>query len=238
MPQSNHITHEDILEQLNSLKSQLELLQKQSLNVAAASSRDNGAKFLLREFNELGHFWRHTDARMESALNLYLTASSLVVAGLVYLSQQVTDLRIFISLMILVAAGLFIGGLILVSRIVSTAALKAEYIHALNLIRRYFVDTNNPIKDYLVLPLADSPKGAGHRSTQSRPIWVPASLTRAINAWNGILFGFVIGAVIWLTEQGVSLPIIIGVGGIAAGLCFLALMRLTQKRTRRANEAH
>jgi len=40
---------------------------------------DHYIQFLINEYNSLTDFWKHADSRLESGINVYLTASALVV---------------------------------------------------------------------------------------------------------------------------------------------------------------
>ena len=225
-----HASNDDLLEELRTLKTQVELLQEQTQNKSASANYEKGVEFLLAEFKELGQFWRHTDSRMESALNLYMTASALIVSGLVYLSQQVTDFRAFLSFVTLITVALFVGGMILANRILGTALIKAEYIRALNLIRRYFVDTDQSIRDYLLLPIANSPKDTARPLGKGFSARIPTSLLVVIHVWDSLLLGFVVGSISWLAEPRILLIAIFAIGAVVAVLCFAVLSILARRK--------
>jgi len=216
------VDNHDLLEALNALKIQRESLRGPVRN-SPVVTREHSLQFLLAEFNALGEFWRHTDSRMEGSLNLYFTASALMVSGMAYLSQQVINAQAFVASVAAVAVTLFIGGLILSRRILRTVFLKAEYVKALNLIRRYFIDADQSIKHYLSLPCSHSPTGATEPPAQVSQPSIPASLLTAIHAWDSLLLGFACGSIAWLTEPRLLAGFLIGLGILIAAVCFIVL---------------
>lgn len=155
---SKRVTNKDLLRELDTLRLEVELLQEQVQSQQPPDTFENRVKFLLAEFSHISEFWRHTDSRMESSLNLYFAASAIIATGLAYLSQQFTDLRSFFMLMTLAAVVLFAGGMMVARRILGTSILKSHYISALNLIRRHFVDLDESLSAYLALPTAADPR--------------------------------------------------------------------------------
>lgn len=218
------VTNKQLFEELNALKAQVQLLQEQVLNQSLSGSRENSMKFLLAEFNELGEFWRHTDARTESGLTLFFAASAIIVSGFVYFAKQATDFRAFLALITLIAFALFVGGLLLVRRIRRTGLIKAGYIRGLNLIRRYFVDTDQSIADYLVLPISESPGIRDESRDTGLPVRKPSPALIAIQAWNSLLLGFVFGSAAWLLQPRLLPAFVIGSGIAVAILCFIVFL--------------
>jgi hypothetical protein len=205
-------------------------LQEQARTEAAVSAKDNSVKFLLAEFNHLDTFWRHTDSRVENGLRLYLTVSAIVVSGMAILSQQIRDLHAFVLVAVIVAAGLFVVGFALASHLLSTAFLKAEYILGLNLIRRYFVDNDQSIGEYLAFPYDAS---AATWSDKDRRIPAAKSLLLGIAVWEGCLLGGVFAGLVWMAGPALFPKLSVG-GGIAVGaLCFGAMTFWARRRIRR-----
>ena len=87
----------------------------------------------------------------------------------------------FLLVAIFAALALFIIGVILARRIVGTAIIKAEYIHALNLIRRFFVDKDVGLTPYLFLPFADNPADTPEPGGKTFRPRIPANLLAAIH---------------------------------------------------------
>jgi hypothetical protein len=143
---------EEILTEIQLLRAEIRDLRNQTTTRNLELTEDLGIKFLLDEFGELGEFWRHADSRVENALNLYLTSGTIVVSAIVLLGQRSGDLDVFLTAAIFVAVALAAAGIVLARRIVGADIIKAEYIYALELIRRFFVDNAAQITPYLVLP--------------------------------------------------------------------------------------
>ncbi|HEC87220.1 MAG TPA: hypothetical protein ENI49_05070 [Thermoplasmatales archaeon] len=219
MAERKQATNDEVLQQLHVLQTQIHDLQQQIANQNKSSAENLSIKFLLAEFNELGEFWRHTDSRLENSLNLYLTGSAVVVSAIVFLSQQIADVRLLLLVAIFVSLALFIIGVILARRILGTALIKAEYIHALNLIRRFFVDKDAGITPYLFLPFADSPADSSKSSGKTFRPRIPANLLVAIHVWNGLLLGFSVSVCVWLIVPTLPVTTIIATGVVVAAIC-------------------
>ena len=140
------------IDKVNALHAELSVLRDQINDSSQTASIERGEEFLLSEFQQVNDLWRHTDSRLESGLNIYLTATAIVIPGLVYIFQNINDFSAFLKIYSLIAIGLLVGGLVLDRRISGTARVKAEYIHALNRIRGYFKERYPQIAQRLVLP--------------------------------------------------------------------------------------
>src|SRR5436305_1564222 len=117
MSEQKSASNEEILAELRSLRKEIQTLadqnqglrkELQTLGGASPAKRnpvatDLGIKFMLDEFGELGEFWRHADSRMESAINFYLTSGTIVVSAVVVPAQRTDELRVFLSVAILLA---------------------------------------------------------------------------------------------------------------------------------------
>jgi hypothetical protein len=225
MPECSQSTDDKVLQQLQALQSQVHDLQRQIAKERESSHTDLSVKFLLAEFNELGQFWRHTDSRLESGLNLYLTASAVIISAIVFFSPRVTDIRLFVIVVVLIALSLFIVGFFLSERIVSSRIIKREYIHALNLIRRFFVDRDAGITPYLFLPFADSPVDTPRSHAEALASLVPAQggFFFVINVWNGLLLGFSTSACVWLIVPSLPMIVFVAAGILVAAVCAVLL---------------
>jgi hypothetical protein len=227
------LSTEELVGELATLGDRIQSLQEPTRLEAAASAKDNSVKYLLAEFNHLDTFWRHTDSRVENGLRLYLTVSTVVVSAMTILSQQVKDLHAFVLAAVVVAAALFAVGFALASHLLSTAFLKAEYIFGLNLIRRYFVDNDQSLGEYLAFPY--NPSTAAWRDKERR---IPAarSLLLGIAAWEGILLGGIFAGITWLVEPRFFPVLSIGGGVVIAAVCFAAMAFWARQRIRRWKE--
>lgn len=143
----------DIKQQLTKLNNHL-ILIGQSKSVSAEEANKN---FLLTEFHELCNFWRHTDKRVESSISLYLTISTIITSSSIILFQSQANNQGTFPLSTLLTCSCFllsIAGFFVSTRIVSASVLKAEYIYSINLIRRFFSETNPDYLPYLYMPIA------------------------------------------------------------------------------------
>lgn len=111
-----------------------------------------GSNFMLIEYQELSSTWKHTDARMESSLRLFLGTSTILVSGVAIAFTQdvpknVISYIILFGLLLMTALGILI-----MKRVLGTSFIKDEYLIAINLIRGYFKDRNLAIENNLMLP--------------------------------------------------------------------------------------
>jgi hypothetical protein len=188
---------------------------------SAVSAKDDSIKFLLAEFAHIGEFWRQTDSRIESNLRLYLAAATILVTGMAILSQQVEVFRVLVLFGVAVAACLFVAGLALARNVLTTGFLKANYAFALNLIRRYFVDNDKSLEEYLFFA-SDVSKATWRQKVKRVP--VPRTLFVGIAAWEGVLLGGVFAGVTWLVDPRLFPKVSVG-GGIALAVgCFAELI--------------
>jgi hypothetical protein len=167
---------------------------------------------------------------VQNGLRLYLTVSAIVVSAMAILSQQIRDLHAFVAAAVIVAAGLFGVGLALSGHLLTTAFLKAEYILGLNLIRRYFVDNDQSLGEYLAFPY--DPSAATWKDKERR---IPAArgLLMAIAAWEGLLLGGVFAGLAWMVGPGYFPEMSIGGGAAIAALCFGAISLWARRRIER-----
>lgn len=191
------------------------------------------AQFLLAEFSELAEAWRHTDARIESAINIYLTisASTFPALGLLYQAFQSIQLFLLVSIPILI--NLFVFGFLFTQRVTSTDITKAEYILGMQMIRRYFIDHDSEISSYLILPVALSAKNDQEIKKQKRP-YFHKQLIFAVIAFNSLLVGTIIGSLTWLLFSNTLLPISIAlISFVFAVSTLVILSRHYQRRVKR-----
>lgn len=187
-------------------------------------------QFLLTEFSELAEAWRHTDARIESAINIYLTiaASTFPALGLLY--QAFQSLRLFILISIPVLITLFVFGFLFTQRVTSTDIIKAEYILGMKMIRRYFIDHDAEISAYIFLPVASPAKDHQEREKQKHPSF-HKQLIYAVIVFNSLLVGAIVGSLAWLIFVNIFITSLISFGCIIVALVFLS--RHYQRRIKR-----
>src|SRR6476660_2408401 len=110
--------------------------------------------FMLAEFDHLSELWRHTDSRTETAANLYSTTTAVLVPGALLVKHYFSNLRLFLWSTIAVAAVFAVLGAFVSRRISRSHEIKGEYLLAMNLIRKYFVDQDSSLVPYLSFPVA------------------------------------------------------------------------------------
>ena len=178
---------------------------------------DNTIQFLLAEFNEMGEFWRHTDSRIETAINFYLTVGAVAFPGIIILYEAITDIRLFIVALLPIIGTLFTFGFLLVRRITSADIRKAEYLLSLNLIRRYFVDHNPQVAQYLYMPLAQPSDSSDAKPKQLNP-YFHRQIVFIVDSANSILAGAFFSGLSWLAVGHLVLPILIISVGVGVGI--------------------
>ncbi|MBD3309537.1 hypothetical protein GF348_24370 [candidate division KSB3 bacterium] len=175
-------------------------------NKGASTERekDTTIQFLLTEFSEMGEFWRHTDSRIETAINFYLTVGAAALPGTVILYEAVADLRLFVIALLPIMGALFIFGFFLVRRITSADIKKAEYLLSLNLVRRYFVDHSPKVARYLYMPLAQPSESSDGMTKQVGPVF-HRRIAFVVNTANSVLAGTAFSGLLWLVSGRLAL---------------------------------
>lgn len=113
---------------------------------------DEGINFLMIEFQEISNAWKHIDSRTESSIRLFFTASTILLSAITISITQLKELNIVFPIVIVSMILLCLGATLIMRRIIAAFLLKEEYFKAIKLIRRYFMERNTSIKDYLLLP--------------------------------------------------------------------------------------
>ncbi len=113
---------------------------------------ENSIKFLLAEYQHIGDIWKYTDARTENALRLYFTAGAILISAAAILYKQKIEIQFLLQIFLFLQLAFMFGSILLLKRITSTFLLKIEYFNSINLIRRYFIDKDSEIENYLLLP--------------------------------------------------------------------------------------
>ncbi len=194
--------------------------------ISSQESTDNEIEkaelqFLLTEFQEMGQFWRHTDARIEAAINFYLTIVAVFIPGIFLLYQQVVDLNLFVLMSIPICTALIVVGYFLSRRITSSDILKAKYIFSMNLIRGYFAGNFPHIAKNLHMPIS-FPSDEKDSNTL-KPIFHRLIVTVS-NLINSVQFGLLVSGVAWLLfAKIISLAQIVLVGSSGIMICFVLL---------------
>jgi hypothetical protein len=197
--------------------------------------KDTDTQFLLAEFSEMGKFWRHTDSRIETAINFYLTVGAVTLPGIVVLYQAIADIRLFILALLPITGALLIFGFFLVRRIMSADVKKAEYLISLNLIRRYFVDQSPQIAQYLYMPLAQPSDSLEAKVKQLSP-YFHRRIALVVNSANSILAGITLSGLLWLVAGQVLSMVVVALMGIGVGIVTLIIQTWLYRRVTRHYE--
>lgn len=191
-------------------------------------------EFLLAELSEIGEFWRHTDGRIESAINFYITVVAVVLPASVLVYQSISDIGTFILLALLLGILLIIMGIFLIARISNAEIRKSQYILSIQLIRSYFANRDPEISQYLLFPTAIPSYDQTEKENQLEP-FIQRRLVITINALNSLIIGACIYALLWLlTSMSTGLAIILA--GVAAMASLLISDRIYYKSVRRYKE--
>lgn len=198
---------------------------------AARTEKEGGntIQFLLAEFNEMGEFWRHTDSRIETAINFYLTVGAVAFPGVIILYEAITDIRLFIVALLPIIGTLFAFGFLLVGRITSADIKKAEYLLSLNLIRRYFVDHNPQVAQYLYMPLAQPSDSSDAKPKQLNP-YFHRQIVFIVDSANSVLAGIAFSCLFWLVVGHLVSTVIIISVGVGAGVVVFFIQALLYRR--------
>jgi hypothetical protein len=190
----------------------------------------DAVQFLLAEFNETAEDWRHTDTRIETAINFYLTIVAIVLPSLIVLYQTIQNPTVFVLAAIPINGFLFIVGFFLTRRITSASILKSQYRSASQLIRRYFVDLAPELTTYIQFPVA---RPLGSTEKQSIPIRTALyhRVILAVNAANSVLAGASAAGLTWLLAGTLFSAVeIVGIGLATTVLSFFFLHWLFIRR--------
>jgi hypothetical protein len=184
---------------------------------------DPGTQFLLAEFSEMNATWKHTDARIETAINFYLTVlvAGLPAAALLY--QAIPDIQVLAFVLILMVATVFTIGLLLANRIAIAGIRKAEYQLSINLVRRYFLDHNSDLAKYVYFPAAD-PSVAIEDKTKQLKVHLHQMIYVVIVV-NSLLVSLVIGWGLWLATSDRALAPGFGIISAISFLVCVFLLR-------------
>jgi hypothetical protein len=180
--------------------------------------RDGGdIQFMLAEFGELCQLFRHTDSRLYSSFNFYLTFVAATITVVVLLLGYISDARFYALATLPFQCAVFLIGYFLAQHMFLSEVLKGEYRQGLNLIRRFFVDKYEHLTPYLVLPLAPPPTARVEELPREKPHSVSRDIL-AISLINAIVLGTIAGTVSWVinadSHWAVAMAISIGIAVI------------------------
>jgi hypothetical protein len=172
-----------------------------------------------------------SDGRIESAINFYITIAAIVLPASVLIYQSISDIGTFILLALLLGILLIIMGIFLVVRISNAEVRKSQYILSIQLIRRYFVNRDPEISQYLLFPTAKPSYSRNEKEKQLEP-YIQRRLVITINALNSLIIGACIYALLWLLTS-VSTGLAIILADVATMASLLISDRIYSKSVKR-----
>jgi hypothetical protein len=208
---------------------------------AGTAVPETSKEFLLAEFREATQLWRHTDSRIETATNFYLTIGAITLPGSILLFKQLENHRDFVASMMPIVTLLALAGVLLVNRINSADLRKGDYELCRSLVMRYFVDQDDRLADYLLFPLAEPGPDLSKKVAQLRP-YFHSSLTSIINVFTALLLSSIPSACLWLagiqSDIILALTCFLGATAIYISLHFLYKKRSAKYRDPSRWESH
>lgn len=211
--------------QIQSFVIQNEVLQKQLAEKQKTDLDKTSTQFLLSDFSEIGQFWRHTDSRLENAIRIYLTVTTVAISGAVLLVSQTQQIERVLGISAATAFVLFCAGIFLLRRIITVWVEKSNYSLALNRIRAFFADHSPNIKPYVVLPLADQDSSLRDVMLQE-PNTYNNWLITFVRVSSSLLLSFSTTIASWLLLPNIYVSLLIFEGFIMFIACVLFLRRI------------
>jgi hypothetical protein len=111
-----------------------------------------GIQFMLAEFTNLQEFTKQSMTIEDKRIDVFLTLSSALLAGLGLLSQTGIDKQSFLFIGLGSALGLFAIGILIFQQVLHLDILIVDYVRNLNRIRFYFTEKAPHVRPYLFLP--------------------------------------------------------------------------------------
>ena len=116
------------------------------------TNADIGIQFLLAEFNSIRSFKEQSVSIGDKRVDVFLTLSSALIAGLGLFSQSGIAPQTFLIIALCGSLGLLVIGLVTLYQVIDRDILIVDYIHAINRIRGYFAEHAPHIQSYLLMP--------------------------------------------------------------------------------------
>jgi len=153
----------------NSVSSQL----KQKAKSSKKDEAEVGIQFMLAEFTNLQGFIMQSMTIEDKRVDVFLTLSSALLAGLGLLSQTGIDKQSFLFVGLGGALGLLAIGILIFQQVLHVDILIIDYIRSLNRIRCYFAEKAPHIQPYLFMPITqDYPKYSWQSSSRRIPMLI------------------------------------------------------------------
>lgn len=197
-------------------------------------NHEHTANFMLAEYELLKEFRGNMLSQMESRINFLFTSVSAIATILAIISQITGFTHSFLVIASFLTFLLFLLGLITFLRLVEGHISFILYTRGINRIRRYFVDSDNSVKDYVLLPLTDNTPKFGGLGFSSTKISKVGNVGMAIFI-NSIIFGSFITLFVNMVLNALSIFSIFIIV-LASLLVWFLQLRFYGNRTKRAEQ--
>jgi hypothetical protein len=193
------------------------------------------ANFMLAEYEHLKDFRASMISQMESRLNFLFASVSGIAAVLALISQITGVSPAFFVIALSLTFLLFLLGSITFARLVEGHISLTLYTRGINRIRRFFVDNDDTIKDYILLPVTDDVPKFGILGFSSTRISITGNVGMTL-LLNTIIFGCFFALLINLVLARLSYLSILAVF-LASMLVWFAQLRYYDMRTKKVEKA-
>jgi len=149
---------------------------------------DIGVQFLLAEFNSIRSFKEQSVSIGDKRVDVFLTLSSALIAGLGLFSQSKITPQTFLIIAFCGSFGLLAIGLVTLYQVIDRDILIVDYVHSINRIRGYFAEHAPHIQPYLLMPASvEFPKYNWKSSNRRIPMVINGFSFGALFVFSGLL---------------------------------------------------
>jgi hypothetical protein len=140
-----------------------------------------GIQFMLAEFTNLQEFIKQSMSIEDKRIDVFLTLSSALLAGLGLLSQSSIDKQSFLFVGLGAALGLLAIGILVFQQVIHVDILIIDYIRNLNRVRCFFAEKAPHIRPYLFMPITHEYPKYNWQSSSRRIPMVVNSLSAGVS---------------------------------------------------------
>jgi len=152
------------------------------------TNADIGVQFLLAEFNSIRSFKEQSVSIGDKRIDVFLTLSSALIAGLGLFSQSSIAPQTFLIIAFCGSFGLLVIGLVTLYQVIDRDILIVDYVHSINRIRGYFAEHAPHIQPYLLMPTSVTfPKYNWKSSNRRIPMVINGFSLGALCAFSSLL---------------------------------------------------
>ena len=197
-------------------------------------NHEHTASFMLAEYELLKEFRGSMLSQMESRTNFLFTSVSAIATVLAIISQITGFNQSFLIIASILTFLLFLLGVITFLRLVEGHVSFTLYTRGINRIRRYFVDADSRIRNYVLLPITDNTPKFGVLGFSSAKISKVGNVGMAIFI-NTIIFGSFLALFTSMLLSTLAISHIFFIV-LASVLVWFFQFRFYSSRTKRAEE--